>query len=250
MTGQLPGGVGLSALRVYPWEAFDGLCGGSPHLHLCCTEAYVVVSGAGRLQTLTTEGFSEQPLHPGDVVWFTPGTIHRAINDGDLQVLVLMQNSGLPEAGDAVLTFPPQHLRDRATYEAARDLTGPDGTPSAERARRRRDLAVEGFLALRQAADQGDLRPLEAFHASSAGLVEPLLGQWRTILADGAGATVDDTAAQLAALAGGDHSHLRRASVQRMPRPTEEKFGMCGVLNAYPVPDGTPVSSGRPSEQP
>ncbi len=104
----------------------------------------MVVSGAGRLQTLTTEGFSEQPLHPGDVVWFTPGTIHRAINDGDLQVLVLMQNSGLPEAGDAVLTFPPQHLRDRATYEAARDLTGPDGTPSAERARRRRDLAVEG----------------------------------------------------------------------------------------------------------
>lgn len=117
---QLPGGVGLSALRVYPWEALDGLCGGSPHLHLCCTEAYVVVSGAGRLQTLTTSGFTETSLTPGDVVWFTPGTIHRAINDGDLNVLVLMQNSGLPEAGDAVLTFPPSSLIDRETYAKAR----------------------------------------------------------------------------------------------------------------------------------
>lgn len=237
MTAQLPGGVGLSALRVYPWEALDGLCGGSPHLHLCCTEAYLVISGTGLLQTLTTAGFTETPLGAGDVVWFTPGTIHRAVNDGDLNVIVLMQNSGLPEAGDAVLTFPAEHLADRQAYEAARDLTGPDGTtPSADRARQRRDLAVEGFTALRQAAEAGDERPLQEFHAAAAALVHPLLDDWQQILASGAAAAVDQTAAQLAALASGDHTHLREAGVTRMERPAEETFGMCGFLNAYPVP--------------
>src|SRR3954451_10307920 len=81
---EFPGGVGISALRVYPWETADGLCGGSPHVHLCCSECYIVVGGTGRLQTLTAAaGLVESPLHTGDVVWFTPGTIHRAVNDGD-----------------------------------------------------------------------------------------------------------------------------------------------------------------------
>jgi hypothetical protein len=33
----LPGAVGLSHLSAYDWEAADGVCGGSPHLHLVCT---------------------------------------------------------------------------------------------------------------------------------------------------------------------------------------------------------------------
>jgi hypothetical protein len=51
--------VGITALHVQPWEAADGLCGGSPHMHLCCTEGYVVIGGAGRVQTLTANGFAE-----------------------------------------------------------------------------------------------------------------------------------------------------------------------------------------------
>ncbi|MBT0771662.1 cupin domain-containing protein [Kineosporia sp. J2-2] len=235
MSAPLPGGVGLSALRVYPWEALDGLCGGSPHLHVCCTEAYLVVSGSGRLHTLTTAGFEEHPLGPGDMVWFTPGTIHRAVNDGDLRVLVLMQNSGLPEAGDAVLTFPPEHLTDRDTYLRARDLAGPDGVPSAERARRRRDLAVEGFTALRAAGQAGDPKPLEQFQAAAAALVTPVLEDWRAILDTGAAQAVRQTTAQLDALAAGDHSHLREAAVIRQERPAQDTFGMCGFLSAYPI---------------
>lgn len=235
-TSPLPGGVGLSALRVYPWEALDGLCGGSPHMHLCCTEAYVVVSGRGRLHTLTTGGFAEEQLAAGDVVWFTPGTIHRAVNDGDLQVLVLMQNSGLPEAGDAVLTVPPEHLVDRDTYTRAIGLTGADGTPSADRARERRDLAVEGFGVLRAAAEAGDAVPLEAFHAAAAALVTPLLDDWRDRVRRGAAAAVHETERQLAALAAGDHSHLRAAGVARVDRPPQDRLGMCGHLAAYPVP--------------
>ena len=110
---QFPGGTALSGLAVYDWATEDGLCGGSPHLHTVCTEAYAVIGGTGSLQTLTRAGFQEVPLRAGSVVWFTPGTIHRAVNtDGSLRVLVVMANAGLPEAGEAVLTFPPEIVSD------------------------------------------------------------------------------------------------------------------------------------------
>src|SRR5687768_5708435 len=95
-----PGAVGVSHLRVYDTRAPDGLAGGTPHVHTVCTEAYLVVNGAGAVQTLTTEGYQETALEPGVAVWFTPGTIHRLVNHGDLELFVLMQNDGLPEAGD------------------------------------------------------------------------------------------------------------------------------------------------------
>src|SRR5262245_61519905 len=98
----LPGAVGVSGLQVYDWPTADGLCGGSPHVHLACAEAYVVIEGKGSVQTLNTEGFASTPLRPGTVLWFTPGTIHRLVNDDGLRIVVIMQNDGLPEAGDAV----------------------------------------------------------------------------------------------------------------------------------------------------
>ena len=49
-------------------------------------------------------------------MWFEPGTIHRLVNGGGLELVVLMQNSGLPEAGDAVFTFPPAILDDPDAY--------------------------------------------------------------------------------------------------------------------------------------
>src|SRR5262249_2793804 len=117
MVSPLPGAVGVSGLRVYDWPTADGLCGGSPHVHLTCAEAYVVVAGEGSVQTLTGDGFAETPLRPGTVAWFTPGTIHRLVNgDGGLHIVVIMQNSGLPEAGDAVFTFPPEILADPDAY--------------------------------------------------------------------------------------------------------------------------------------
>ncbi len=69
-----PGAIGASHLRVYETEAPDGLRGGTPHVHLSCTEAYWVVAGRGRVQTLGPEGFRETPLERGAFVWFTPGT--------------------------------------------------------------------------------------------------------------------------------------------------------------------------------
>jgi mannose-6-phosphate isomerase-like protein (cupin superfamily) len=224
---ELPGAVGITALRVYAWDAADGLCGGSPHVHLCCTECYVVVGGTGRLQTLTASGPGEEPLRAGDVVWFGPGTIHRAVNDGDLQVVVLMQNSGLPEAGDAVLTLPPEHLVDRVTYDRA------TAAPSAERARARRDLAVQGFLELRRRTEAGDPTALEEFYAAAAALTRPQLATWRERWRRGAAAAADRTGREIDALAAGDHSHLRAAAVARVAQPDQDVIGMCGYLAPY-----------------
>ncbi|TWF75273.1 cupin domain [Pseudonocardia hierapolitana] len=235
MSGPLPdfpGAVGITALRVYPWQAADGLCGGSPHMHLCCTEGYIVIGGAGRVQTLTTDGFAEAPLRPGDVVWFTPGTIHRAVNDGDLCVVALMQNSGLPESGDAVLTLPPQYLTDRETYQRAVSLAGPGG-PSPDRARARRDLAIEGFAELRRHSEAGNGEALEAFFAAAVALVRPQLASWRDRWEQGAAAASRRTGQQIEALAAGDHRHLREAAVARIEQPPAATLGMCGHLSPY-----------------
>nr|WP_308380068.1 cupin domain-containing protein [Streptomyces sp. ISL-43] len=221
-----PGGVGISGLTVYDWEAADGLCGGTPHMHLVCSEAYVVTGGAGSVQTLTTSGFADTPLHPGDVVWFTPGTIHRLVNDGGLRLVVLMQNGGLPEAGDAVFTFPPPVLADPGAYQAAATLTGDHSAA----ARRRRDLAVEGFLALREGG-------LPQFHIAAHRLKSELLDAWWTRWRDGPLAAALTTGRQLERLKAADLAHLGHGEVSRLERPERQSFGMCGRLHTYPVPD-------------
>ncbi|WP_327084973.1 cupin domain-containing protein [Nonomuraea sp. NBC_01738] len=215
----LPGSVGLSDLRVYDWPAADGRCGGSPHMHLVCTEAYVVVEGSGAVQTLTWSGFAETPLEPGAVVSFTPGTIHRLVNgDGRLRIVVVMQNSGLPEAGDAVFTFPPDILSDPVRY-------GEAASPADVRGRR--DLAMTGFTRLRELGRAA----VEEFHEAALGIVAGRLDAFEERWLAGARAAADATGDQLAALRRGDVAHLRAAGVSTLsptPRP-----GMCGDLLAY-----------------
>ncbi|WP_405832763.1 cupin domain-containing protein [Streptomyces sp. NBC_01176] len=227
----LPGAVAVSHLRVYDWPAADGVSGGTPHLHLTCSEAYVVTGGRGAVQTLTASGYEVTPLTPGTVAWFTPGTIHRLVDEGDLRITVLMQNGGLPEAGDAVLTLPPEYLADPRTYAAATVV--PDDAPEEEReriVRARRDLAVEGYRALRAA--QGPER-LAAFHRAAAALVRPRLAEWRERWRRGAEAAAAVTGEQLARLERGDTSHLGEAVVRAEQPAAYGRFGMCGRLDVY-----------------
>ncbi|GAB3721950.1 cupin domain-containing protein [Nocardiopsis nanhaiensis] len=232
----LPGGVGLSRLRVYDWpsaQGSDGFCGGTPHMHLACTEAYSVVGGSGAVQTLTTNGSTSTPLAEGDLVWFTPGTVHRLVNHGDLRIIVLMQNAGLPEAGDAVFTFPPGVLSDPHDYAAAAtlDTADPEGA-----ARNRRELAVSGFTQLRHRIETDGPAAMTDFHTSAVRLVAARLPDWRTRFEQGPAAEVARTASHLDALAAGDTSHLSSAAVYRVePRPA---WGMCGRLNKFEA-DGT-----------
>ncbi|MFD7699568.1 cupin [Streptomyces caelestis] len=232
----LPGAVGLSHLSAYEWEAVDGVCGGSPHLHTVCTEAYVVTGGRGAVQTLSSEGYRDVALEAGTVAWFTPGTVHRMVQGGELRVTVLMQNSGLPEAGDAVFTFPPEVLADPERYAAAAVLPAGEGAETEAAARRRRDLAVEGYLVLREALVAGDVGPYREFRRAAARLVRDRVPVWRELWRSGASAAAERTGAQLSALAAGDSAHLEEAAVYATAPSRRGGFGMCGRRDEYTVP--------------
>ncbi|MFG3407018.1 cupin [Streptomyces sp. NPDC048142] len=240
----LPGAVGLSHLSPYDWEAVDGVCGGSPHLHLACTEAYVVTGGFGAVQTLTPAGYRETPLEPGSVVWFTPGTVHRMVQGSNLRVTVLMQNSGLPEAGDAVFTFPPDVLTDPERYEEAAVLPEGTGPKTEKAARRRRDLAVEGYLVLREALRQDDPDPYLAFQRAAARLVRDRVPAWRDRWRTGAPAAAERTGAHLSVLESGDTSHLRAAGTYLAEPARRGAFGMCGYRDTYAAGDSARPSGG------
>jgi hypothetical protein len=230
-----PAAVGVSRLRVYDWPTVDDLPGGgTPHLHLTCTEGYVVTAGRGTVQTLTTSGYRETPLGAGTVAWFTPGTIHRLTNEGGLEITVVMQNSGLPEAGDAVLTLPQDLLGDPDTYaDAVRIPTDVPEADQAEVARARRDLATRRFLQLSEATRSGDTEPLAAFHRAAAELVRPRLDAWEGRWREGALAAAGATGSQLDALRRQDASHLAEARVVSTGATAQGRFGMCGRLDVY-----------------
>lgn len=235
-----PAAVGVTHLLVYDTLTPDGLVGGSPHVHLLCTELYIVIGGHGAVQTLSAAGFAEIPLEPGQLVWFTPGTIHRLINHGQLELQIVMQNAGLPEAGDFVLTFAEDLLADDAAYFAAASLSprGEVYTSSERAAMRRRDLAVEGFNELRRRFEQEGMVALERFYAHAARLTRPKLDAWREVWSSGPLAAAHATGAYLETLAQNNTGHLRYGGVYTLPAPAEpRRLGVCGTLGVY-LPEG------------
>jgi len=228
-----PGGTSVSHLRVYDWPAPDAPGGsGSPHFHTASTEAYVALAGRGRVQTLSPEGFAEHELVPGRIVWFSPGVIHRSVNEGGLEVLVVMSNAGLPEAEDAVLTFPPEVLMDPAAYRAAATLPSPsyelaedyfaeddfaeddfaegdlaegdlaeDDPVVAAAALARRDLALRGFQVLRDALEEDGEAAFDGLYVAAAQLVAGQAAGWRKVWTASVGRALGETDWALAALA-------------------------------------------------
>ena len=156
------------------------------------------------------------PLQPGAIVSFGPGVVHRAVNDGDLEVLVLMSNAGLPEAGDAVLTFPASVLADPAAYRAAATLPGAGASDDeiAAAARRRRDLALEGYAQLGEAVDRvGAAAALKPLHDASTRIVRTLVPRWQDVWTRTVYAETETTAGALEGLIRGVGQHLARGSV-------------------------------------
>ena len=218
----LPGAVGISHLRVYDTEAPDGLRGGTPHLHTVCTEAYVVVDGEGAVQTLAADGFKETRIAKGSLVWFTPGTVHRLINSGELEIFVLMQNSGLPEAGDLVITFDDDVLADPQRYAAFAALPPPT---------ERRDAGVEGFMKWKSLCEKDAGEGLDRLYRRAAALVSPRVGEWRQRWSGGALAVAEATGGQLAALQAGNLAHLFGSGVFASTFDVpERRLGCCGTL--------------------
>ncbi|MGI9822731.1 cupin domain-containing protein [Agromyces sp. Marseille-Q5079] len=246
---RFPGATSVSRLEAYTDAAPDGLAGGTPHLHTVSSEAYLVVAGSGVLQTVDGSGFAEHPLEPGALVWFEPGVIHRAVNRGGLDVRVIMANAGLPEAGDAVMTFPDDVLADAEAYRAAATLPGAD-RPAAERrvaASARRDLAVRGFLELFDGgvldAAHLDRDRLDRLYARAVALVAARASDWRALWQQGALAEATVTGARLDALEDGRDPGLAAARVSAAG-PEPASLGMCGVLDRYDL-DPRPAEGTR-----
>lgn len=234
-----PGGTSVSHLCVYDWEAPDGLHGGSPHLHTVSTEAYVVTAGRGEVHTITAEGPSQDALQPGSLLWFTPGTVHRLVNHAELELNVVMSNAGLPEAGDAVLTFPEEIVSDPEKYAAAAALPSDgDEQARAAAARTRRDLALEGYEQLLEAiAEEGAEPVMGRFYTHAARLVQPKIHRWQEIFEASVQAQTTQVHRQLEALAEGESEHLRQSAVVRgalqAGGETPRAYGMCGRLQTW-----------------
>jgi hypothetical protein len=234
--GGFPGGTAVSLVTVYDWPTVDGQAGGSPHLHTASTEGYVVTGGTGAVETLSGNGYERHDLARGTVLWFTPGTVHRLINgSGDLQLVGVMQNAGIPEAGDAVFTFPEDVLADDDAY--ARTATAP-GAPDlteierGEAARARRDLAIDGYLALRERVEAEGPDAMRPLWDRAAQLVADRTETWRKLWAAGPKAQADATGAHLDSLAIADPAHLCDAHVASAG-DAASKWGMCGRLETW-----------------
>ncbi|MCU1516721.1 MAG: Cupin [Pseudarthrobacter sp.] len=236
-TTPFPGAVALTRLGVYDWEAADGACGGSPHMHTASTEAYLVLAGTGRVETITASGYESHDLAPDDLLWFSPGTIHRIVNNGGLDVLAIMQNGGLPEAGDAVLTFEPDIVADPGKYARTAALDGgpgPSSDPLADAARTRRDAALAGYQRLKDAALAGNADAVEQFQRDAVRLVQSRVAGWQELWTERIAPEAARTEQWLADLAEGRYSHFNDAAVSRTaPAGTERTFGMCGMLQKW-----------------
>ena len=239
----LPGATGFTHLKVYDSPSIDGLRGGSPHLHFACTEAYFVLSGRGAVQSLDASGFRQTPLEAGQLTWFSPGVIHRLVNlDGALEILVVMQNSGLPEAGDFVLTFPSLVLSNREEYakHAALDVSGAVYASGEDAARARRDLAVGGFLELRERFERDGERALRDFYEQGLNIVRPLLPTWRQTWHDGPKRAASETQTQLDTLESGDISAMLAGQLRSIAPEPKRRLGMCGALGIF-LPEGKSI---------
>lgn len=239
-----PGGTSVSRLRVYDWPVADlrrpdgaAAGGGTPHLHTVSSEGYVVLAGAGEVHTLGADGAGRTPLVPGVVAWFTPGVVHRLVNHGGLELVVVMSNAGLPEAGDAVLTFPAEVLADPEAYADAATLPSADDVGEAAAgaaALRRRDLALEGYAELCVAVDRDGPEALAPLHAAAARLVAPRVDAWRGLWDERVRPTVEATRTALAALGTSSGAHLADGAVaSTTAAPGPERWGMCGRLRTW-----------------
>jgi mannose-6-phosphate isomerase-like protein (cupin superfamily) len=228
---RMPGATLVTRLKVYDTVTVDGKIGGTPHFHFLCTEMYFVLGGSGAVEMLDMRGFSQVELKPYSALVFSPGTIHRLINPhGDLELLVVMQNSGLPERGDNVVTFADEIMADEAQFAEAMRVQ------SFEDAYRRRDRGVEGFLRLKAAfeADQAQGQAaLQRLYTRAAQRIEAKRGEWRRVIEQGAQHAAHESLGQVQALSDGDVSYLSHARHILIESGEYKTPGFCGRLNRY-----------------
>jgi mannose-6-phosphate isomerase-like protein (cupin superfamily) len=239
----LPAGIGLTHIKVYDTPGPDGVISGGAHIHLVCSEIYYALQGTGQIELLSMDGPETIDLIPGKAVFFRPGTFHRVLNPNkNLEVLAIMQNGGLPERGDFVMSFPPEILNNPTTYaQSLRAATLPD-------ALRRRDLSLKGYLDLKaafgRAMDEGR-EALRAFYRSAQRLIAPKVDGFEWVLKVGAQAEVKTSLDACDFVKAGRIDYLENsahAAIYPLDMPAHN--GMCGQLHSYAL-DENFLSEGR-----
>ena len=227
----MPGATLVTRLKVYDTQTPDGQIGGTPHFHFLCTEMYFVTAGSGAVELIDNSGFSRVELATNSALVFSPGTIHRLINPNkDMELLVIMQNSGLPERGDNVVCFEPEFMRSQETYNAAMKVS------SFEDAYARRDKGVAGFLELKAAFEEGleaGRERLEQFYTLANERTSGLRSQWRETVEKGAHAEAQTSLDHLKSLNENKLDHLKQAQQFTIHASSYKTPGFCGALNRY-----------------
>jgi hypothetical protein len=187
------------------------------------------------VETIRRSGYESYDLAPNDLLWFSPGTIHRLVNEDNLEILAIMQNGGLPEAGDAVLTFEADILASPDRYAQSASLpSGPPSESLQKAARRRRDAAVAGYQHIKEAALAGRHDVVEQFHRDAVRLVQSRVPSWQALWDETIAPESARTGTWLADLAEGRFSHFAEATVVRSdPAGPDRILGMCGRLQKW-----------------
>lgn len=238
----MPGATLLTRLNVYDTPGPDGQIGGTPHVHLICTELYYVLSGSGAVELIDKNGFARVELKTQSAYLFTSGTIHRLINPhGDMELLIVMQNSGLPERGDNIVTFPTEVLADPSRYATAM---------KAERlsdALRRRDRGVEGFLEMKSAFERSPhdgRKALDEFYKLCVKRTAPQHKEWYARVTQGAFQDAQDSLFKIIEVSAGRIDHLHAAKNELIEAPENTQIGFCGSLSRY-FDSGTLLMEGQ-----
>jgi mannose-6-phosphate isomerase-like protein (cupin superfamily) len=223
----LVGGIGLTRLEVYEQRPGpDGVMSGCAHVHAVTDEAYYVIAGTGAVELNDVEaGFRRVALAKGDYVQFPPGTLHRSVSTGGLEVLAIMTNAGLAERGDARIYFGRAVDEDEREYAR---LAALPQTRGLEGALERRDASVRAYMALvalwesDRAAYHAELARFTALHRAR---MAARGGDLRAVIRDNPARWLDLAFARLDGGAEAPGASGARASDDAAPR-----LGMCGLL--------------------
>jgi len=227
----MPGATLLTRLRVYDSVAPDGQKSGTPHFHLVCSELYFTLSGEGAVEIIDAQGFKSVPLPKHSAFLFSPGTLHRLVNtSGDMEVLLVMENSGLPERGDTIATFSNEVLTNDLAYHGAMQAA------SLQDAYRRRDAAVNGFLAVKDAFGvslEAGRVALETMYVHARARTAGRHKEWYDVVTHGSFDEAQGALLDIVKLQNGKTEQLFDAQHYYMPPVDTNTVGFCGSLNRY-----------------
>lgn len=235
MSVSLIGGIGISRVVVYAQRPSpDGQHGGSPHIHSVTGEAYYVTKGTGWVELHDLErGFRRVRLEPGTYVDFEPGVLHRLVNEDGLELLAIMGNAGLPEAGDARMYFGPEVDASPACYEELWTLPRRGGLDGALE---RRDRAVEAYaklVRLWEADRDAYFAELRRFIETANHAAESKKESFASHLERGPQAELEKARARLSHLHGAEEHPV----VRKQPQAETVALGMCGQLYTVLQPE-------------